>query len=98
MNTTFTEFLDDSKGSINVVCQNRTGFNMKVDMVTVQERVMDWSREDDEAQSGDFCESRNFKKDRKTKEFPRIEVTVFENGIGGHHGRLGSVEPRGTGY
>ncbi len=57
------------KGSINVVCQNRTGFNMKVDMVTVQERVMDWSREDNEAQSGDFCESRNFKKDRKTKEW-----------------------------
>jgi hypothetical protein len=27
------------------------------------------------------------KKDRKTKEFPRIEGTVFENGIGVRHGR-----------
>jgi hypothetical protein len=28
----------------------------------------------------DFCESRIYKKDRKTKEFPRIEGTIFEMG------------------
>ena len=37
------------------------------------------------------------KKDRKTKEFPRIDWTVFENGIGGLHEWLGSVEARDTG-
>lgn len=34
-------------------------------------------------------ESRIYKKDRKTKEFPRIEGTILENGI--------IVETRGTG-
>ena len=38
------------------------------------------------------------KKDRKTKEFPRIDWTVCENGIGSRHGRLGPVETGGTGY
>ena len=38
------------------------------------------------------------KKDKKIKEFPRIEGTVFENGIGDHYGRLGTVEVRDTGY
>jgi hypothetical protein len=37
------------------------------------------------------------KKDRKTKEFPRIDWTVFENGMGDRRRELGSVESRGTG-
>jgi len=37
------------------------------------------------------------KKDRKTKEFPRIEGTVLENGIGGHKRVVRLVEARVTG-
>jgi len=36
---------------LNVVCQNRTGFNVKVDMVTVEERALTWARGDNEVRS-----------------------------------------------
>jgi hypothetical protein len=46
------------------------------------------------------CESRIYKKDRKTKEFRRIDWTVFENGIlpGARKRAVGPVEARGTGW
>ena len=36
------------------------------------------------------------KKDRKTKEFPRIEGTVFKNGIADRNESVRLVEVRGT--